>query len=197
MPSIPLSVPYDPDAWIHVPLDYLDTPWADAAEWADWVADNATRGREGGAEILDAVRAEALATARFPAAHVAARFWHYPIDGDPTGMLDLFVQQRDADGTSAADLLPDPGFTLVDPVVESIEAPGFSTAVRRLTLNAVLPDEEAEPVLFPKAEWLGISGEWVAYAVSGDHDVTQLRARLDDGDALFAALDLAIEVSDV
>ncbi|WP_127474081.1 hypothetical protein [Microbacterium sulfonylureivorans] len=197
MPSTPLSVPYDPDAWIHVPLDYDGTPWADAAEWAQWVAESATRGREGGAEIAEAIRAEALETARFPAAHVTARFWHYPVDGDPTGMIDLFVQQRDADGTAAADLLPEPGFTLVDPVVEPLAAPGFTSAVRRLTLNAVLPGEEAEPVLFPQAEWLGISGTWVAYAVSGDHDVAQLRARLDDGDALFAALDIASEVGDV
>lgn len=193
MPSIPLSIPYDTDAWIHVPLDYEGTRWRDAEEWAEWIAEAATRGREGGAEIAAAVRAEALETARFPAAHVTARFWHFPVDGHPSGMLDVFVQQRVPDGSQAVDLLPEPGFTLVDPVVEPIATDGFDTAVRRLTLNAVLPSDDAEPALLPKAEWLGIAGQWVAYVVTADHDVAQLRARLDDGDALFTALDLARE----
>ncbi|WP_169580734.1 MULTISPECIES: hypothetical protein [Microbacterium] len=195
MPSTPLAIPYDPDAWIHVPLDYEGTPWENAEEWAAWIAENATRGREGGPDLAQAVRAEASEIARFPAAHVTARFWHYPIDGDPTGMADLFVQERQDDGSPAEDLLPEPGFTLVDPVIDVIDAPGFGSAVRRLTLNAVLAAEDADPVMFPKAEWLGVTGRWVAYVVSGDHDVVQLRARLDDADALFAALPAAISES--
>ncbi|QKJ20693.1 hypothetical protein [Microbacterium hominis] len=191
MPSTPFHSSYDPDRWIPVPLDYVGTPWADAQAWAAWIAQEASAGRDDAAELLPAIAHEAQTIALFPAAHVSFRFWHYPVDGEPTGFVDVYVQERDPDTTAPADLLPEPGFTAVDPVVEELDIATFPGAVRRLTLNVVLRDEESEPVLFPKAEWLGVRGRWVAYAVSGDHDVARLRERLDDIDALFASLDPA------
>lgn len=191
MPGTPMSVAYDADRWIHIPLDYVDTPWADAGEWSGWLADEATRGRPDADALRDAVAAEALAIALFPAAHVSLRFWHYPSDGAPTGFMDVFVQARDDDGTAPADLLPDPGFTVVPPVVEPVEAEAMPTAVRRLSIQATLPSPDAEPVIVPKAEWIGAADGWVVYAVSTDFDVNQLESRLADADALFAAVDPA------
>ena len=173
MPAVPMSVAYDADRFIHVPLDYLDTPWADAGEWARWLAE------------------EALATALFPAEHVSLRFWHYPSDGVPTGFVDVYVQARDDDGTMPEQLLPEPGFTAVPPVVEPVAAPAMPGAVRRLSLGAALPAPDAEPLLVPKAEWIGAASGHVVYAVSSDFDVAVLESRLADVDALFAAIDPA------
>lgn len=189
--SAALTIPYDPSRFIPVPLDYLDSPWADAGEWAGWIADEALRGRENGEALRDAVRDEALATALFPAAHVSFRFWHYPDDGVPSGFVDVYVQARVDDGTSAADLLPELGFTAVEPVVEEAQSSRMRAGVRRLTLGVVLPSAEAEPVLQPRAEWLGYIDDRVCYVVSSDHDASQLSGRLADIDALFASIDLA------
>lgn len=192
MPAADMSLDYDPERWIHVPLDYIGTEWADAGAWAEWLADEATRGRPDAEALRTAVRDEALATALSPAAHVSFRFWHYPADGEPTGFLDLYVQARASDGALAEDLLPDTGFTVVPPVVEPIAAPAMASAVRRLTIEATLAaGDDAEPVVVPRAEWLGIGGGWVCYAVSTDFDVNQLESRLADGDALFGAIDPA------
>jgi hypothetical protein len=190
MTATPLSIDYDPDRWIHIPLDYVDSPWTDAAEWADWLAERATKDRELGDAYRDAVRAEALATALFPAEHVSFRFWHYPLDGTPTGFADIYVQQRDDDGATPLDLLPPLGFTAIEPVVDDVDAPGMTRGVRRLSLGIALASEDAEPSLLPRAEWLGVAPGWVCYVVSNDHDAGQLTARLDDLDALFARLDL-------
>lgn len=191
MPAVPMSVAYDADRFIHVPLDYLDTPWADAGEWADWLAEEAMRGRRDADELRAAVAEEALATALFPAEHVSLRFWHYPSDGVPTGFVDVYVQARDDDGTMPEQLLPEPGFTAVPPVVEPVAAPAMPGAVRRLSLGAALPAPDAEPLLVPKAEWIGAASGHVVYAVSSDFDVAVLESRLADVDALFAAIDPA------
>lgn len=189
MPAAPLSVAYDADRWIHVPLDYLETPWADAGEWAAWLADEATRGRPDAEALRPAVAEEARATALFPAEHVSLRFWHYPSDGVPTGFVDVYVQSRDDDGADPDELLPEPGFTAVPPVVEQIAAPRLRAAVRRLSIEATLPSPEAEPLLVAKGEWIGVAAGWVVYAVSTDFDVSPLESRLADIDALFAAID--------
>jgi hypothetical protein len=191
MPAAPMSVAYDADRWIHVPLDYLDTPWSDAGEWAGWLADEATRGRPDADALRAAVAEEAFATAVFPAEHVSLRFWHYPSDGAPTGFVDIYVQAREDDGASAEELLPEPGFTVVPPVVEPVAAPAMPTAVRRLSIEATLPSPDSEPLLVPKGEWIGAGAGWVVYAVSTDFDVTPLESRLADIDALFAAIDPA------
>lgn len=189
MPAAPMSVAYDSDRWIHVPLDYLGTPWADAGEWAGWLADEATHGRRDADALRAAVAEEALATALFPAEHVSLRFWHYPSDGVPTGFVDIYVQARDDDGIDPAELLPEPGFTAVPPVVEPVAAPRLRAAVRRLSIEATLPSPDAEPLLAPKGEWIGVAAGWVVYAVSTDFDVVPLESRLADIDALFAAID--------
>lgn len=54
-----VSVEYDADLWIRVPLDYVDTRWADAAQWAEWIAGEATRGRPDAETIAPVVRSEA------------------------------------------------------------------------------------------------------------------------------------------
>ncbi|MDY0910325.1 hypothetical protein [Microbacterium sp. CFBP9034] len=189
MTATPISIPYDPDRWIHVPLDYLATSWSDAGEWSRWIADEATRGRADAEEIAPLVHDQAMATALFPAEHVSARFWHYPVDGFPAGFVDIYVEARDDDGTPAAELLPEPGMTMVEPVIEPVPSDVFRDAVRRLTLTAILPEADADPVLLPKAEWIGAGDGWVGYAVSGDHDVARLNDRLADTDALFRTLD--------
>lgn len=192
MPAVPFSVPYDPDRWIHVPLDYVDSPWADAGEWSDWVADAALRGRDGADALYDAVREEALSVALFPAEHVSFRFWHYPQDGEPSGFADVFVQAREDDGTAPADLLPELGMTAVTPAITDLAAPGQRAAVRRLSLGIIArPGTQDEPMLVPKAEYLGVTEGWVSYAVSVDYDVNELERRLDDLDSLFAGIELS------
>lgn len=191
MPALSHSFTYDPDRWIHVPLDYAGTSWTDAAAWAQWLSSEATNGREDGELFGPAVRRQALAVALFPAAHVSARFWHYPIDADPSGFVDLYLQARTDDGAPPADLLPDTGSTAVEPVLEQLAIPAFHASVRRLTLGVVVPEGDAEPVLLPRAEWIGTTPQWVCYARSVDHDVDQLESRLADIDALFAAVDLS------
>ncbi|BDV29708.1 hypothetical protein [Microbacterium terricola] len=189
MTATRIRIPYDPATWIPVPLDYLGTDWADAGEWASWVAAEASRGRPGEAELAAAIEEHARSIALFPAEHVGARFWHYPADGVPTGFADAYVEARADDGIDPAELLPELGFTVVEPVIEPAHADAFDRAVRRLTLSAVLPDEDAEPTLLPKAEWLGIRDGWVGYLVSVDHDANALSSRLADLDELFRTLD--------
>ncbi len=183
------DIAYDPERWIHVPLDYADTAWANAGEWAAWVAAAASRGRPEAEDLRREIESAARQIALFPAAHVSARLWHFPTDGDPTGFVDMYVQERSPDGTAAADLLPEPGFTVVDPVVEPFAATHMPDAARRLSLVAVLPDGRDEPALMPKAEWIGAAGGRIAYAVSVDHDTAALSARLDDIGAVFAGFD--------
>jgi hypothetical protein len=193
VPAVPFTTPYDPDRWIHVPLDYVDSPWADAGEWAAWVADAALRDREGGEAVRDAVREEALSVALFPAEHVSFRFWHYPNDAEPSGFADIFVQAREDDGTSPADLLPELAMTAVTPALTDVEAAGQRAAVRRLSLGVVArPGTDGEPMLVPKAEYLGVTAGWVTYVLSVDFDVNALEGRLDDLDALFAGIEFAL-----
>jgi|GEM_PF-3172721 hypothetical protein len=187
-----VDIEYDSNRWIRVPLDYVGTRWPDAASWADWLADEATRGRPDAETIAPLVRDSAQAIALFPAAHVWGRFWHYPIDGMPTGFVDVYVESRTPDGTDAADLLPDTGFTAVTPVLERLDVPGFTTAARRRSLVLVLRAEaDEDPVPMPRVEWLGVGHRWVCYIVTNDHDPAAANARAVDTDALFAALGAA------
>ena len=94
---------FDPDRWVRVPIDYADEQWPDAAAWAEWVADELTRDREHAAATRPAVHDEALAVAGFPAEHVGARFWFFPVDGEPDGWVDVYLQFRPADGAAPAD----------------------------------------------------------------------------------------------
>lgn len=198
MPAAPFELSYDPDRFVHIPLEFEGTPWRDAEEWAAWAAETATEGRDGAEALVGPIRDSALALALFPSDRVSFRFWHYPIDGEPTGWVDVFVQARDDDGTPPAELLPEVGFTAVPPVVEPVVAPHLRDPVRRLTLGIVLPDEapddvpadDVEPVLVPKAEWIGVTPHWICYARTTDHDVSQLSRRLADVDALVSGIDL-------
>src|SRR5690606_12519369 len=120
----------------------------------------ATRGRPDAKLITPVVRAAAREVALFPAAHVWGRFWHYPIDGVPTGFVDVYIESRTPDGTSAQDLLPDSGFTAVPPVVDELDVPGFGSAVRRRSLVVVLRNEsDDEMAAMPRIEWLGVGPE--------------------------------------
>lgn len=184
-----LEVAYDSDRWIRVPLDYTDTPWSDAAGWADWLADSATAGRPDAETVAPLVRSGALEVALFPAAHVWARFWHYPVNGVPTGFADVYVQRRDPDGTPAQDLLPDAGFTALDPVVEALEIDGYVSAARRHSLPLVLRSEDdEEPAVLPRLEWLGVTDEWVGYLVTNDSDPAAISEREGDVETLFRAM---------
>jgi hypothetical protein len=184
-----VDVEYDSNRWIRVPLDYVGTRWTDAASWADWLADEATRGRPDAETVAPVVRDAAQAVALFPAPHVWGRFWHYPIDGVPTGFVDVYIETRTPDGTDAADLLPDTGFTAVTPVLDRLDVPGFAAAVRRRSLVLVLRHEsDDDPVPMPRVEWLGIGPQWVCYIVTNDHDPAAANARAADTDVLFAAV---------
>ncbi|MFL2000223.1 hypothetical protein [Microbacterium sp. A1-JK] len=184
-----VEVIFDNDRWIRVPLDYADTPWRDAEEWADWLAESATSGRPDAETVAPLVRSGARAVALFPAAHVWARFWHYPIASIPTGFADVYVQSREPDGTDAEDLLPDPGFTALDPVVEVFSIDGFISAARRHSLPLVLRSEDdAEPAVLPRLEWLGVTPEWVCYLVTNDHDPAAIADREADVEALFRSM---------
>ena len=183
-----VEIEYDSHSWIRVPLDYVGTRWTDAVSWADWLADEATRGRPDAETVAPVVRDAAQAVALFPAAHVWGRFWHYPIDGVPTGFVDVYLESRSPDAADAADLLPDPGFTAVTPVVERLDVAGFTTAVRRRSLVLVLRGEaDEQPVPMPRVEWLGIGPEWVCYLITNDHDPAAANARAVDTEILFAA----------
>lgn len=184
---------FDPDRWVRVPTDWADEQWADAAEWAAWVADELTHDREHAAATRPAVHEEALAVAGFPREHVAARFWLFPIDGEPNGWVDVFVQFRRADGTDAAELLPVLTDALIEPAILELEETAFERALRRLSLVPL-----GEPALgagragvFAKGEWLATAGDWVVYLFSGDADARALTRRLDEVDRLLAGVDPA------
>lgn len=184
---------FDPDRWVRVPTRWADEQWSDAAEWAAWVADESTRDREHAAATRPAVHEEALAVASFPSEHVAARFWLFPVDGEPNGWVDVFVQFRPADDTDAAELLPFLPDVLIEPAVLELEDTAFDRALRRLSLVAL-----GEPALgagragvYAKGEWLATSGDWVVYLFSGDADARALTRRLDDVDRLLAGVDPA------
>lgn len=185
----PFDLVYDSERWIHVPLDYADSPWRDGDDWADWVARTASSGRPDEGELRARIRETARLVAQAPAPHVTARLWHYPTDGVPTGFVDLYTQARTPDGADVRDLLPELGFTVTDPVTEPVESPHMADAVRRLSLSAALVDGRDQPALLAKAEWIGSSAGWVTYAVSADHDVAALESRLGDIDRVFAAVD--------
>ncbi|WP_404431227.1 hypothetical protein LG299_13840 [Microbacterium lacus] len=189
MTATRIRTPFDPEKWIPIPLDYLDTEWANAGEWAASIAEEASRGRPGERELAAAIEEHALSIALHPAEHVGARFWHFPTEGVPTGFVDVYVEARADDGIDPADLLPEVGFTVLEPVVEQVVGDFFPRAVRRLTVNAVLTSDDAEPTLMPKAEWLGIREGWVGYLVSLDHDTNALSSRIEDIDELFRTLD--------
>ena len=184
---------FDPDRWVRVPTDWADEQWPDAAAWADWVADELTRDREQAAAVRPAVHDEALAIASFPSEHVGARFWSFPVDGEPNGWADVLVQFRRADGTDAAELLPPAAVTVVEPVLTDLEGTAFDRALRRLSL---VPLGEAalgvgrEGVL-AKGEWLAVAGDWVVYVLSTDADARALTRRLGDIDRLLAGVDPA------
>ncbi|MFF2369850.1 hypothetical protein [Agromyces sp. NPDC058110] len=192
MTTTAFPISFDPDRWIRVPVAFADEQWADGAEWAEWIADEVTQGRESAEDFRDPIRDQAAAIAAFPTEHVSARFWWFPVDGDPAGWVDVYVQQREHDGTDAASLLPDAGRTLIEPALEPFTGP-FDDAVRRLSLAPVAPaadaGAEAGPGVLAKAEWVGIAGEWAVYLVSVDEDPRVLTRRLDDIDALFAGID--------
>lgn len=187
-----VEIGYDTDRWVLVPLDYADTQWENAQEWADWLATAATTGRDDAQTVAPLVYSSALEVALFPAAHVWKRFWHYPIDGVPTGFVDVYVQQRVDDGASAEDLLPETGFTAVTPNVERLDVPGYASAVRRHSLVLVLRSEDDEqPAVMPRIEWLGVTTEWVSYLVTNDHDPAAANERAADVEALFEAISSA------
>lgn len=184
---------FDPDRWVRVPTEWADEQWPDAAAWADWIADELTHDREQSAAIRPAVRDEAFAIASVPSDHVSARFWSFPVDGEPNGWVDVHVQYRPADPTDAVDLLPPVGETVVAPVIVELEDTAFDRAVRRLTL---VPLDES--VLGPgrmgvlaKGEWLATTGDWVVYVRSADADARALTRRLGDIDRLLAGVDPA------
>ena len=191
-----VEIEVESDRWIRVPLDYADTQWDGAAAWAQWLADAATRGRPDAELVAPVIVEAAHAVALFPAAHVWCRFWHYPIDGVPSGFVDVYLETRTPDGTDAAELLPDSGFTALDPVVEDLDVPGFASAVRRRSLVLVLREEsDAEPAVMPRIEWLGVGPQWVCYAITNDHDPASANARAADTDRLFAALGEAAQAA--
>lgn len=185
---------FDPDRWIRVPTDWAsETQWPDAEAWAHWIADELTREREHGAAIRPAVQEEALAVAAFPSEHVAARFWCFPVDGEPNGWADVHVQYRVHDGTDVAELLPPAGETVVEPVLVELEDTAFERAVRRLSL---VPLGEAElgaggSGVLAKGEWLSTGGDWVVYVRSVDADARALTRRLADIDRLLSGVDPA------
>lgn len=190
-----IEVDYDTDVWIRVPLDYIGTQWADAHEWAVWLADTATAGRANADDVRDGIRDTALSIALFPAAHVWGRFWYFPIVGDPAGFVDVFVQERTFDATPAADLLPELGEVALTPVVDELTVAGFATAVRRRSL-VVIPRDDEDPAALARVEWLGVAEQWVCYAVTEDASLERSNEREPHIDFLFhsfgaAALDAA------
>jgi hypothetical protein len=192
-----VNVDYDPDTWIRVPLDYVDTRWHDAHAWAEWLADTATAGRPTASAMRAEIRDNALSIALHPAAHVWGRFWFFPIDGDPSGFVDVFVQLRVADGTLAEELLPELEPVALMPVVDALVVEGFASAVRRRTL-VMVPRDDADPVAMPQVEWLGIGERWVCYAVTQDITPERSNQREPHIDFLFhsfgaAALDASWE----
>lgn len=185
---------FDPDRWVRVPTDWsTEEQWPDAAAWAEWVADELTRGREQAAAVRPAVHEEALAVASFPSEHVGARFWCFPADGEPNGWADVFVQYRLADVADPAELLPPVGETVVEPVLLDLHDTAFDRVVRRLSL---VPLGEAElgvgeSGVLAKGEWLAVAGDWVVYVRSADADPRALTRRLGDLDRLLAGIDPA------
>lgn len=178
------NVDYNPDVWIRVPLDYIDTRWQDARGWAEWLADTATAGHPKAASMRDEIRDTALSIALFPAAHVWGRFWYFPIDGDPSGFVDVFVQRRAPDGTRAEDLLPELSRVALTPVVDTLEVDGFASAARRRTL-VMVEREDGGVAAMPRVEWLGVGERWVCYAVTEDSSPERSNAREPHIDFLF------------
>jgi len=189
--TFPIS--FDSDRWVRVPVAFAGEQWASGDEWAEWIADELTQGRESAAEFRDPLRDQAAAIAAFPTEHVSARFWFFPVDGDPAGWVDVYVQLRDRDGADASALLPEVGRTLIEPAIEALAVPSFDDALRRLTLAPIGAgdddDPESRPGILAKGEWVAVSGDWAVYLVSVDDDPRRLTLRLDDIDALFAGID--------
>lgn len=182
---------FDSDRWVRVPTDWAGEPWSGAEEWAEWIAAELTDGRPDSARWRPVLQHEAATIAAIPAEHVSARFWFFPIDGDPRGWVDLYAQLRDGDEADASALLPELAGTLIDPATDVLEYPGFSSAVRRL---ALLPLGEAalgegRSGILAQAEWSAVAGDWVLYLISIDSDPRELTLRLDDIDTLLAGVD--------
>lgn len=190
---------FDPDRWVRVPTEYADEQWPDAAAWAEWVADELTRDREHAAATRPAVHEEALAIAGFPAEHVGARFWFFPVDGEPDGWVDVYLQFRPSDRAAPAalaavvQLLPPLSDTVIEPAVTELDGTAFDSAVRRMSLvplgESVLGAGRSG--LLAKGEWLAVTGDWVVLLVSADADARALTRRLGDIDRLLAGIDPA------
>ncbi|WP_419818436.1 hypothetical protein [Glaciibacter flavus] len=181
---------FDPDVWVRVPTDWQNEAWPDAAVWAAWVAEELTRARENAAHWNEVLREEAARIAGFPADRISARFWYFPIDGEPRGWVDVFVQRRDADGTDAVDLLPDAGATLIEPAIDLVDDEGFTSAARRLTLVPLGESSlgAGRSGILSKAEWTAVAGDWIVYLVSFDTDPRRLTARLLDIETLLGGI---------
>lgn len=178
--------------WVPVPVEFRGRPWASAEEWAEWFAEAASRGREGAEQLREAVLEQCLLIAGHSAKGLAARYWHYPVDGAPSGFVDVRLAPGPPDERDAAQLLPDPGETALMPVVTGFEAAVFSSAARRLTMRAVVPEGADRPGTLATAEWIGVTADTVCYATSFDADVESLSARLDDAGRLFEAFGAAL-----
>ena len=193
-----VQIPYDTELWIRVPLEWSREPWDGPAEWSEWLAEEATRARDGAEPYVEAIRAHALAIAGYPSEDVAARFWHFPIDGDPAGWVDVFLQRHGLDRAVAAEMLPELDRAVIEPAVETFGVTDFDSAVRRLSLlpfdgSDSSQDEGMEtPGIMAKGEWLAVSGEWLVYLVTIDADPRGLTQRLGDTDRLIAGLDPAV-----
>ena len=184
------------DVWVPVPVVFGEEEWASGREWAEWFAEAATRGREDADSLRDSVLEQALLISGYPAEGLAGRYWHYPVDGVPSGFVDVRVASRGAGEGEASRLLPDAGETALMPVEQTLDVPPFSSAVRRLTLRDVTvgsddgtgaaPGED-RPGTLAFGEWLGVTADAVCYLTSFDTDVESLTHRLEDTQRLFAA----------
>ncbi|KRC60820.1 hypothetical protein ASE14_07565 [Agromyces sp. Root81] len=193
-----VQIPYDTERWIRVPVEWSREPWDGPAEWAEWLADETTRARDGAEPYVEAIRDHALAIAGYSSEDVSARFWYFPIDGDPAGWVDVFMQQHGHDGAVAAEMLPELERAVIEPAVDALEVTDFDSAVRRLSLlpftgsDSGGADGTATPGIMAKGEWLAVSGEWLVYLVTIDADPRALSQRLGDTDRLIGGLDPAV-----
>lgn len=192
------AISFDTDVWVRVPVDFSGEQWSDSAEWAEWVADAATRDREADTEMHEALRAGAQAIADFSTQRVSARFWHYPVAGEPGGWVDFYVQRVSPTTADAEALLP-PSTAAIEPMIVPLVDTEFESAVRRLGLIAVSADANDDSGIVGTAgaamigigEWSAVAGEWAVRLVAGDSDVAALGERVGDIDRLLAGIDPA------
>lgn len=184
-------VHFDADTWIAVPLRYPDRHGATPAEWAEWAAGELTRGRPLAAEQAIEIAPLARAVAEFDSSGVAARLWHYPIDGRPGGWVDI-AAERVAPGASAASLIPEPRGAIVDPVTVDVAIEPFDSVLRRLSLRTVGgidPTVDGDAGVLASAEWVAVRDDWAVLALSDDADPAALSARVDDIEAVLAGVE--------